>query len=240
MSDKKRAQKVNHVEHKKIHNPSELYDGFINGRLGDKRLVNRILDGRKVKPCGRECWEFGELIAMNLNHGSFINFHELMNDEEFILHIASITPNPTDCENYFYQYVNPYLKEKADFRLKFLKKVYLNENIYKLADLKLIVDWCGLEKENQIILNDKKFKLLMEERLAEIDYQEKVQYNCSGLDEKELHDYKVQANNMKILCENIRNGLKEIINAFAGEKKDIEEPKDFYAFLCDQSRKSEI
>ena len=41
--------------------------------------------------------------------------------------------------------------KKTDFRLKFLKEVYLNENVYKLDDINLIVEWCGLVEENQII-----------------------------------------------------------------------------------------
>ena len=221
---------------KRVEDPSVKFEHSISGRLGDKRLVNRILDGRKVKPCGRECWEYGEMIARSLNHGSFQNFHELMNDEEFILYIAGITPNPTECENYFYQYVNQFLIKKADFRLKFLKAVYLNENIYKLEDINLIVEWCGLEEENSEILNDKQFKALMQKRLDEIDYQDKVEYTCSGLDQKELHDYKVEANIMKVLCENMKKGLTEILNTFVGEKKQDEEPEDFWAYLCQQAK----
>ena len=240
MPDKKRAQKVNHQATKRRDDPSDNFEHAIHGRLGDKRLVNRILEGRKVMPCGRECREYGMLIAMNLNHGSFQNFFELMNDEEFILEIAKITPNPTECENYFYQYVNPYLKKRADFRLKFLKAVYLNENVYKLKDINLIVEWCGLEEENQIILNDMNFKALMQKRLDGVDYQNMIEYACSGNDEKELHGYKVEANNMKVLCENIKRGLTEIINTFAGKKIENEEPKDFWAYLCQQAKNKEI
>lgn len=230
MPDKKRAQKVSHVLEKKIEEPSYKYERFINGRLGDRRLVNRILDGRKVKPCGRECREYGYLIASNLNHGSFQNFKELMNDEEFILKIARLTPNPTECENYFYQYINPYLLAKPEFRLAFLKQIYLNENVYKLKDLKLIVEWCGLTKENEIILQDKVFKKLFKKRISELDYQDMIEYKCSGLDEKELHDYKVKSNEYKVMCENMLKGLKEILATFAGEEKKNEQ-EDFLAFL---------
>ena len=236
MPDKKRAQKVSHLEQKRINCPEEQFHGFINGRLGDKRLVNRLLDGRKVKPCGRECREYGLLIASCLNHGSFQNFNELMNDEEFILEIARITPNPTECENYFYQYVNPYLQEKSSFRLKFLKQVYLNENVYKLDDIKLIVEWCGFEKENEQLLKDKNFKLQLHRRMEAVDAQDMIEYHCSGEDEKELHDYKVQANEYKVLCENIKKGLKEIIATFDGEKEEKTEPKDYFEFMCMRAR----
>lgn len=235
MPDKKRAQKVNHVENKRLENPTERFKSALNGRLGDKRLVNRLLDGRKVKPCGRECREYGLMIAQNLNHGSFENFNELMNDEEFVLEIAKITPNPTDCENYFYQYVNPYLTKKSDFRLKFLKQIYLNENVYKLKDINLIVEWCGLEEENSMILQDMEFRKLFEQRMESISYQEMIEYHCSGEDEKELHDYKVRSNELKVLCENMLKGLKEIYSTFAGVKKETEEPKDFWEFMCAQT-----
>ena len=153
MADKKRAQKVSHVENKHYPNASERFESALNGRLGDKRLVNRILDGRKVKPCGRECHEHGYLIAQGWHHSSFENFPELMNDEEFILSAAEITPNPVDCGNYFYLYVNHHLRRKSEFRLKFLKQVYLNLNVYKLEDINLIVESLDLQKENKIFQN---------------------------------------------------------------------------------------
>ena len=233
MADKKRAQKVSHVANKRFPNADERFLSALNGRLGDKRLVNRILDGRKVKPCGRECREYGLLIASHLNHGSFENFTELMNDEEFILEIAKITPNPTECENYFYQYVNSYIKKKADFRLKFLKAVYLNESVYKLDDINLIVDWCELREENEIILSDKAFKKVFMQRLENLNNFEMPEYHCSGEDEKELHDYKVMANEQKVLCENMKKGLTQILNTFVKtEEKEIESRDDFYSYMC--------
>lgn len=237
MSDKKRAQKVSHIESKRYPNASDRFESAINSRLGDKRLVNRILDGRKVKPCGRECKEYGLMIASHLNHGSFQNFTELMNDEEFILEIAKITPNPTECENYFYQYVNPYIRNKADFRLKFLKAIYLNESVYKLADINLIVEWCGLNEENQIILADKVFKKEFEKRLEDLNNLLPPEYHCSGEDEKELHDYKVKANDQKVLCENMKKGLTGILNSFVKteEEKEIEDRDDFWSYLCAKS-----
>ena len=120
-------------------------------------------------------------------------------------------------------------------RLKFLKQVYLNENVYKLKDINLIVEWCGLEEENKIILKDKTFKKELEKRMETVDYQDMIEYNCSGLDEKELHDYKVKANDFKVLCDNIKNGLKEILSTFDGEEKKQDEPQDFWAYLCAQT-----
>lgn len=182
----------------------------------------------------------GLLIAKSCNHGSFVNFEQLMNDEEFILHIAGITPNPIICKNYFYQYVNTYLKNKADFRLKFLKAIYLNENVYKLEDLNEIISFCGLRRENAEILNDLEFKRVFEKRILDLNYQDKIEYHYSGDDEKELHKYKVEANDLKVLYKNMQDNLNKILNCFVGEKKEVEEHEDFYAYMCVQARNKQI
>lgn len=199
-------------------------------RYDDERLVLRLAHGRKIKPCGRECREYGYLIASTNDHKSFENFPELMNDKEFIIEIARLSPNPVECENYFYNFVNPHLKRDCGFRLEVLKAIYLNDNVYKLEDINAIVQAFGFEKENETILADINFKRAIEKRLEDIDYRDRIQYSCSGEDEKELHEYKVNANEMKILCENMKIGLKGILETFTVGKK--EEAEDFYSFLC--------
>ena len=102
MADKKRAQRVSHVENKNYPNASERFASALNGRLGDKRLINRILNGRKVKPCGRECREYGLMIAEQLNHGSFVNFTELMNDEGNNIFVYKLDPKYVGTEVTYY------------------------------------------------------------------------------------------------------------------------------------------
>ena len=151
-----RAQKVDRISiknGKNLHGRGNNFEGYVNA-YGTKRLINRIIAGRKVMPCGMECHEFGFLIAQESNHGSFMNFDELMNDADFLVAAAKITPNPLDCENYMYFWVNKYLKKNSAFKLAFLKSIYLNENVYKLEDIKLIVSSLGLEHENKILLAD--------------------------------------------------------------------------------------
>ena len=132
-----KAMKINHKETKKYSNPEEEYSKYVE-KHSDRRLLARLKNGRVVKPCGRECHEHGFLIAKGWHHTSFENCPDLMNDEEFILAAAEITPNPVDCGNYFYLYVNRHLIKKSEFRLKFLKQVYQNLNVYKLEDINLI------------------------------------------------------------------------------------------------------
>jgi len=218
--NKKNAMRVNHGDRKNLKRiERDMFHDYVD-RCGDDRLLMRIVHGRNVKPCGRECWDYGIKIAEGLNHGSFRNFHELMNDREFILKIASITPNPVDCENYFYYFVNEYIKSDAGFRLEFLKAIYLNENIFKLDDINLIVSSCGLEQENEIVLKDLNFKRKLKKRLEGLCVQDVVPYNCSGEDRKELHDYKVRANETKVLFENIRKGIDEILKSFTCNDPD--------------------
>ena len=235
-----KAMKVNHRETKNHKSPEVTYGEYVQ-KFTDRRLLARLINKRKVKPCGRECEEYGYLIAQSWHHSSFENFTELMNNEEFILNAAKITPNPVDVGNYFYMYINHHLKKKQDFRIKFLKSIYLNLNVYKLEDINLIVKELNLTTENEIVLNDLEFKKLIEKKFDSVLKKMELKYHCSGLDKKELRKYKVTANELKILLENIKKGLTEIINSFkVGEKIDEPdfEPSNFYEYLCMQALKS--
>ena len=164
MSINRKASKK-HSQIEEVQDVENLsYERYIEN-FGEKRLVNRLLKGRVVKPCGRECREYGLKIAETLNHTSFINFKELMNDKEFLIEAANITPKPTEIINYFWLYVNPYLKNDDKFKLEFLKSVYLNENVYELEVINIFVDFCGLKKENEILLQDKEVKMHFEKML---------------------------------------------------------------------------
>ena len=79
-------------------NPDEEYAKYVEKHT-DRRILARIINGRNIKPCGAECHEKGFLIAQSWHHGSSENFKELMDDEEFILQAAQITPNPVECGN---------------------------------------------------------------------------------------------------------------------------------------------
>ena len=231
--DKKRAKKVDRRTTRVIVDEGkERFDNYVE-REGVDRIISRLVHGRAIKPCGRECWELGFLIVQDFDHSSFVNFEELMNDKDFILQAASISPNPVMCKNYFYEYVNKHIKRSGDFRLCFLKTIYLNDNVYKLEDINEIVEMCGFQKENKILLADIEFLRLMEERLKKVDYRDRVDYHCSGVDPKELHEFKVEANEQKILCENMRNGLKSICESFTCRPKtENEEVTDFYSYMC--------
>ena len=214
------AMKVSHIAERYQKKAERFsYEDYVK-RYSDKRVFLRLVRKMAVKPCGEEKRLKGELIANQFNnHKSFKNFPNLMNDEEFILNIAKTSINPATCEIYFYDYVNPYLKARDDFRLKFLKAIYMNKNVYTLEDLNTIIEYCGFEKENEIILSDLNSRRKLENRLNKLDEEMQLEYHCSGDDEKELRRYKIKANEMKVLCDNMKKGLTEILNTFKVGKK---------------------
>jgi len=226
---KKRAQKVNHAEIKNMKNLNGRGNNF-EGVLADEKKLRRIyatIDSNgMVSPRGLECHEFGFLIAQRFHHRSFINFKELMNDEDFLIAAAKITPNPVDCINYMYFWIDNRLKSKSEFRLKYLKQIFLNENVYKLKDIKLIVESCGFEHELKLLLADVEFMQEFKKRLEEVSNNTVLEFHCSGDDENELHDYKVQANNYRVLCDNIKNGLTEILKSFTCFVEEDKEEKE--------------
>ena len=213
------------------------YDIYIENYT-DKRLFLRLVHKRKIKPCGRECREYGRLIANEFSdHSSFENFTELLDDKEFLLEIARTSRNPATCRIYFYDYVNPYLKKDEGFKLEFLKAIYLNKNVWTLEDLNTIVEYCEMQEQNQMILADLEFRKLFENRLIELEF-EQLEYHCSGDDEKELRRYKIKANELKVLKENKKKGLNAILDTFLvgkKEKTENDEPETYYEFICQQS-----
>lgn len=232
------AMKVSHVEERYQKKAERFcYEDYVK-RYTDKRIFLRLVRKMAIKPCGKESCLKGELIANQFsNHKSFKNFPELMDDEDFILNIAKTSINPANCEIYFYDYVNPYLKLDKEFKLKFLKAVYLNKNVYKLEDINTIVEYCEMQKENEIILSNLEFRKIFEKRLTELDYREQLEFHCSGEDEKELRQYKIKANEIKVFYENMKKGLEDILNSFdSKEKKEaLEEPQTYYEMLCQQA-----
>ena len=92
-----------------------------------------------------------------------------------------------------------------------------------MEDINSIVEACGFAKENKVILNDISFKRKIEKRLNDLDYRTKVEYHCSGIDEDELHEYKVYANEVKVLFENMKEGLTKICGSFLCDEKSEED-----------------
>ena len=185
---------------------------------GFKRANKNIIAGRAVKPCGRECEDYGYKIVEYFDHKSLENFKNLMDNSEFLIRCASISPNPKDCTNYFYNFVNENLKRNKSFRTEFLKAIYLNDNVYTLESINWFVETFGYERENAKLLNDLEFKKCFEARLGEcIAYP---QYHYDGQVKKNLTTYKKLRNDIKILNQNREDGLREILSTFKREKTE--------------------
>ena len=80
MADKKRAKKVDKREIREIRDEGkENFERYVN-KYGDKRMFLRLVLKKKVKPCDRECREYGYWIVKDFNnHSSFENFEILPN-----------------------------------------------------------------------------------------------------------------------------------------------------------------
>ncbi len=183
-----------------------------------RRLTKRLKDGRLLQPCDRECAEYGIFIAKTQDHASFQNFNELMNDSEFLLKIATLTPNPETVNNYFCKFINPYLMNNNDFRLKLLKALYLNDEVYTLQTINYIVETYGLEQENAKVLADNRFKKQIELKLNNLANPKDKSFNLDGSNKKAMRKHKAARNDAQIKLEKMRNGLQDIINSFDSSK----------------------
>lgn len=211
----KREEKQKDTYNRIKERPLINYENWItssNGRNREPRIILKIMEGRCLKPCGRECEEYATLILKQINHCSLKNFTYYMNDREFLLKAARITEDPYIVENYFYEYVNEYLKKDPSFRLEFLKQVMLNNNVYSMRTINWFVKTYGFEKEKKSLFTDKEFYLTLKARLEE--NPELPVYNCSGKDEKELKRYQNAYNSVMVSHENRENGIKGMLSAF--------------------------
>jgi len=189
--------------------PEQAYDAL--GEQKKERIIHRILSGRAIKSTTIECESLGLDIAKTKNHSSFKNYAELMDNKDFILRIAAITPNPLECDDYFYQFINSYILNSPHFQADFMRQVYRNENVYKLEDFTAIAKLIGAEQHNEKLLRDPKMLQLIQARLQDLKEQGyKLPYHCSGQDKRELREYKIKQNEHKVAYENKVKGLKEL------------------------------
>lgn len=131
------------------------------------RVRKSIEAGRTIRCKSKSGRDLGLLIASMNDHTSFVNFPELMDDAEFILNAAKISPNPLEVNNYFVQYINENLMCNGAFRIELLRAIYANPNVYDYEDISSILTKLDLVEENNVLLKDVAFKAMIEEKLAE-------------------------------------------------------------------------
>ncbi len=155
-----------------------------HGRTRERRMFQRLIDGRAIKPCGRECREWGYAIISTYEHKSMKNSKELVNDKEFLIEAMKITPNPRECNHFFYVYVNEYLKKDAGFRLDMLRALFMNVYILGRSDIEWFVERYGFQHEYDIIKADKSFQqYLQNEFQPTLDIPDKIK-KWNNIDEK--------------------------------------------------------
>ncbi len=135
-----------------------------HGRSRMKRFMLKLSQGKTIRPCSSgECYAWGNRIITSGNHKSMKFSKILTNDMYYLVDAAKITPSPKDCDCFFYQYINEYLKANEKFRLDFLKALFLNENILKKSEIEWFVENFEFEKEYDIITSDTAFKAVVSE-----------------------------------------------------------------------------
>lgn len=193
-----------------------------------ERIRTNLQKGSIINPCGYNEKEVGYIIAEQPNHESFVNFPNLMNDEEFVLELAQTSLNPLDCENYFYDYVNENLKRNARFKYNYVIALFINDEIYKLDDLLKIVEALDLLKYFHKALEDKNAKQIIVDRLAQAQANP-CAAKFNGVDDSKLlklrRNQEVMRNKSKII------GLEKIAKMFTcltdDEQAKIDEEERF-------------
>ena len=79
-------------------------------------IQRRIHAGRLIKPTDKSQEIVVEEVIRSGKHGSIKNFPNILNYEELLIKFAKMSPNPLECSDYFYQYINDYIKDKKSFR----------------------------------------------------------------------------------------------------------------------------
>jgi len=182
------------------------------GRTRGHRVSKRLEDGRAIKPCGKECHAWGDMIINSTNHISMINSKELIDDEEYLLHAARITPNPRECLNFFYEYVNEYLKKSPKFRMNFLKALFLNIHILTRRDILVFVDAYDFNEEYETLTKDDEFKKEIKQAFKDVtsapDY---VIYDGKswGSTKRKYENYQV-ASDAKLRLKDLLSSFEEI------------------------------
>ena len=209
-----------------VNNKNYKYNSKLLEGVALRRIMPRIYNGTAIKPCNYDEKKLGRKIISQQYHISFKNFPNLMNDEAFVLELARTSLNPLDCFDYFYEFVDSYLKRKSSFRYAFVCALFLNDDIYKVNDLVKIVDCLGLEKEYQKAKTDSSLKQQVKDRIAKLEHHAFGKYTYSGDCPKELRKYKMSRNDEQILVNNQIDGVKEILRLFSCLTAEEQREKD--------------
>lgn len=215
-----------------VNNKNYKYNSKLLQGVALRRIMTRIYNGAAIKPCGYDEKELGRKIISQQYHISFKNFPNLMNDEEYVLELAKTSLNPLECVDYFYEFVDNYLKKKSTFRYAFVCALFLNENIYKVKDLAKIIECLDLEKEFYQAKEDKVLKQQVKDRITKLEHYTYAKYTYGGDCPKELRKYKMTRNDEQVMVNNQIDGVNQIVRLFTcltvEEQKAKEEDENWF------------
>lgn len=218
-----------------VNNKNYKYNSKLLEGVALRRVMTRIYNGAAIKPCGYDEKELGRKIISQQYHISFKNFPNLMNDEEYVLELAKTSLNPLDCFDYFYEFVDEHLKRKSTFRYAFVCALFLNENIYKVKDLAIIVESLDLEKEFHEAKEDKVLKQQVKDRISKLEQHTYGKYTYGGNCPKELRKYKMTRNDEQVMVNNQIEGVKQIVKLFScltiQEDEEMREDENWIEYL---------
>lgn len=213
----KKANKFNTDTVSRIkHNQEKTHEEKIPTERDLSIIRRRIEMGRCIKRTDKSQEVIADTIIKTDNHASIQNFPEILDDEELMLKFAKITPNPLECSDYFYEFINEHLTEKKDFRTNFLRNIYLNDNVYTLADVSRIIELYDFKSENVDLLFDEDLRNKLMTRLGHVQTFPKFDPDKYENDKKyrRERDALVELNRIK------EAGLKGIISKFDEVQKD--------------------
>ena len=189
-----------------------------------KSIIKRRLEaGRSIKPTDKYQVSVAEEIIKSGKHASIENFPNILNYEELLLDFAKISPNPLECSDYFYKFINDHIKKKKSFKIEFLRQIYLNENVYTLVDIEKIIKLYDLEKENDVLLFDTALRDLLKIRLDNAQTFPKFDVNKYESDKAYRREKEklVELNKLK------ESGLKAILEKFDAIQKTLEKDEEY-------------
>ncbi len=186
------------------------------GRTNKERQDKRIAKGRSTHPkYGLECHSWGDDVIKSQNHCSMMRSKELVDDEEYLCHAARITPNPRECSNFFYEYINEYLKKSKRFRINFLKGLFLNEHVLTRRDIVVFVNEYDFNEEYETLIKDVNFKEEVKQALQTLIDAEEV------MDYRNFNGISWESTQMKYpkIAKDARLRLKDLLSSFEEVKK---------------------
>lgn len=212
----KRARPIRSIieqmyDRKKYQNNKPLDENMI------QKMTRRVELGHCIVPTDKSQEEVCKIIISTELHESMKNFPYVLNNEELMLEFATLAPNPVECTDYFYGMINEHILAKEEFRIAFLRRIYLNDKVYLIEDVDKFIETFHLEKENDKLLFDKELLKELKVRLSNVHTY--PTFEASGC--KNDKQYSRLKDELTELNKKKDNGLRVIIARFENVQENL-------------------